>query len=115
MSISKLLSTNVLKAHVYMCLFKVLATNVFQSSYLHVFVSKLLSTNVLQSSCLLMCLKVHVCLCLHQNSCLLMYLSKLLSTSVCLHEFWKELLSFEVHHKHGLLYHIVFAKMYQRL
>ncbi len=103
------------QSFVYQCVSKLL---------LLVFVSNLLSTRVCESSCLhmsiskflsIMCLKALVYLCLHQSSCLLMYVSKLLSTSVCLHEFWKEVMNFEAHHKHGLLYHIVFAKMYERL
>jgi hypothetical protein len=104
-----------LKAHVCMCLLKVLSTIVFQSFYLPMF--ELLSTSVSQSSWL------HVFVSkflstnyVSQNSSLFaspMYVSK--STNVYLHEFWKELMSFEAHHKHGLLYHIVFARVYQRL
>jgi len=33
-------------------------------------------------------LKTPIYFCLHQSSCLLMYVSKLLSTTICLHEFW---------------------------
>jgi hypothetical protein len=68
---------------------------------------------VLSKSYLLMCFKTPFRL--HQNSCLPVYVSKLLYINVYLHEFWKKLMSFEAHHKHGLLYHIVFAKVYQRL
>ncbi len=68
---------------------KLLSMSLSQNSCMHVFVSK---------PCLPMCLKVHVCMCMSQSPCLLLSTSKLLSTNVvskhlsttmCLHEFWK--------------------------
>jgi hypothetical protein len=108
-SIPKLPSTNVSQSRnllasisklIFACVcLKVLPTNVFQSFCLPMFVSKLLFTNLFQNSYL--CVSVSNLLspnCVSQSSYLPLYVSKLLSTSlvsklisitIYLHEFWK--------------------------
>ncbi len=79
----------------------------------YVCVSKLISACV--------CFKVLPTNCVSQSSYLLLSMSKLLPTNVCFKSFYFPLsvymnfgrfMSFEVHHKHGLFYHIIFAKVY---
>ncbi len=110
-----------------MSILKLMSMNLSQSSRLLVFVSKsclpvCLKAHVclclFQRSCLLVCFKVHVYMCLSQNSCLpivcfkalvyqCMSQSFYLPLSIYM-KFWR-FMSFEAHHKHGLLYHIIFA------
>jgi len=71
-----------LKAHVCLCL--------FQSSCLLVCFKVHVYMCLSQNSCLpIVCFKALVYLCLHQSSCLPMYVSKLLSTTIYLHEILK--------------------------
>jgi len=81
MSISKSYILVCLKAFIYLCL--------FQSSYLLMCFKILVSMCMSQSSCLpIVCLKALIYFCLCQSFCLLVYVSKLLSTTICLHQFW---------------------------
>jgi hypothetical protein len=134
-SISKFLSTNVFQSScllvsvpkllsTYVCIKVLYISSVSQSFYLPMFVSKFLSTSVFQNSCL----HVYVSKLLSTNC-----VSKLLSTFFCVKVFvylcmsqsfylplfvymnFGRFMNFEIHHKHGLLYHTIFAKVYQRL
>jgi len=86
------------KVHVYQCVSKFLSPCVCLKALVYqLCVSKLLSTFV--------CVKFFVYLCMSQSFYLPLFV----------YMNFGRFMSFEIHHKHGIFYHIIFAKVYQRL